>query len=143
LYRCIRKKADTDSSQGGTILSKKMKPANQIGRTPFGDLTNIQLSGIIYCLLSLLNKDSDEYPLSCWIVLCLLDDITDNSKIYEEPSGGVIQTPSDYQGLHDKTCQQTRLRVQHCHQNKDFSSIVRKGQSLFTDVSTAQQSGII
>jgi hypothetical protein len=100
-----------------------------------------QVSSIAYC--QLLNKDSDEYPLSCWIVLCFLYDVTDNSKIYEEPSDGVIQTPSDYQGLHDKTCQQTRLRVQHCHQNKDLSSVVCKGQSPFIDVSTTQQSGII
>jgi hypothetical protein len=75
-----------------------------------------QVSSIAYC--QLLNKDSDEYPLSCWIVLCFLYDVTDNSKIYEEPSDGVIQTPSDYQGLHDKMCQQTHLRVQHYHQNK-------------------------
>jgi hypothetical protein len=73
-----------------------MKLADQIGQTPFGDLTNIHMSGIIYCLLSLLNKDSDEYPLSCWIVLCLLDNVPDNSKIYEEPSDGVIQTSTDY-----------------------------------------------
>jgi hypothetical protein len=120
-----------------------MKPADQIGRTPFGDLTNIQLLGIIYCLLSLLNKDFDEYPLSCWTVFCLLDDVTDNSKIYEEPSDGVIQTPSDYQGLHEKMHQQTCLMVQRCHQNKDLSSAIRKGQSPFTDVSSTQQSGIV
>jgi hypothetical protein len=88
-----------------------MKPVDQIDRTPFGDLTNIQLPGIIYFLLSLLNKDSDEYTLSCWIALCLLVDVTDNSKIYEEPSDGVIQTSADYQGLCDKMRQQTRLRV--------------------------------
>jgi hypothetical protein len=120
-----------------------MKQADQISRTPFGNITNIQLSCVIYCLLSLLNKDSDECPLSCWIVLCLLDDIAENNKIYEEPSDGVIQSPSDYQGLHDKTHQKTCLRVQCCHQNKDLSFAVRKGQSPFTDVSTTQHLGIV
>jgi hypothetical protein len=115
---------------------------DRIGQTPFGNLTNIQLSGIIYFLLQLLNKDSDEYPISSWIVLCFLDDVTDNSKIYEEPSDGIIQTPPDYQGLCDKMRQQTHLRVQRCHQNKDLSSQAL-GQSTFTDGSRTQQSGII
>jgi hypothetical protein len=60
------------------------------------------------------------------------------SKIYEEPNDDVIQTPSNYQGLRDKMRQQTHLRLQHCHQNKDLSSIIRKGQSPFTDGSTTQ-----
>jgi hypothetical protein len=51
LYRCNRKKTDADSSQGGTISSKKMKPADPIAQTPFDDLTNIQMSGIIDCFL--------------------------------------------------------------------------------------------
>jgi hypothetical protein len=63
----------------------------------------------------LFNKLFDEYPLSFWIVLCFLDDVADNSQIYDEPSDGIIQTPSDYQGLHDKMRQQTHLRVQRCH----------------------------
>jgi hypothetical protein len=50
----------------------------------------------------LLNKDSDDVPLSLWIILCFLDDVADHSKIYEEPSDGGIQTPFDYQGLHEK-----------------------------------------
>jgi hypothetical protein len=91
----------------------------------------------------MLNKDSDEYPLSCWIVLCLLDGVTDNSKKFEEPSDTIIQTPSNYQGLREKRCQQTRLRAQCCRQNKDFSSVVHKAQSPLTDVSKTQQSGII
>jgi hypothetical protein len=81
--------------------------------------------------------------MSFWIILCFLDDVADNSKIYEEPSDDVIQTPSDYQGLRDKMRQQTRLRVQRCHQNKDISSIIRKGQTPFTDVSNTRQSGTI
>jgi hypothetical protein len=82
-----------------------MQLADHIARTPFGDLTNFQMSGIIDCFLILFNKLFHEYPLSFWIVLCFLDDVIDNSKIYEEPSDGVIQTPSDYQALHEKMCQ--------------------------------------
>jgi hypothetical protein len=93
------------------------------------------MSGIIDCFLVLCNKLFHEYPLSFWIVLCFLDDVVDNSKIYEEPSDGVIQTPSDYQALCEKTCQQTRLRVQHCWQNKDISSSLCKSQTPFTVVS--------
>jgi hypothetical protein len=36
---------------------------------------------------------------------------------------------------------QTRLRVQHCQQNKDISSSLRKSQMPFIDVSNTQQSG--
>jgi hypothetical protein len=86
----------------------------------------------------LLNKLFHEYPQSFWIVLCFLDDVTDNSKIYEEPSDGVIQTPLDYQALREKMRQQTRLRVQHCRQNKDISSFIRKSQTPFIDVSNTQ-----
>jgi hypothetical protein len=120
-----------------------MQPMDHIARTPFDDLTNIKMLGIIDCFLVLLNKLFHEYPLSFWIVLCFLDDVTDNSKIYEEPSDGVIQTPSDYQALHEKMRQQTRLRVQHCRQNKGISSFIRKGQMPFIDVSNTQQSGTI
>jgi hypothetical protein len=31
--------------------NKKMKPAVPIAQTPFGDITNIQMSGIIDCFL--------------------------------------------------------------------------------------------
>jgi hypothetical protein len=82
--------------------NKKMQPADHIARTPFGILTNIQMSGIIDCFLVLFNKLFHEYPLSFWIVLCFLDDVVDNSKIYEEPSDDVIQTTSDYQALREK-----------------------------------------
>jgi hypothetical protein len=116
-----------------------MKPVNPIARTSFGDLTNIQMLGIIDCFLVLFNKFFYEYPLSFWIVLCFLDDVINNSKIYEEPSDGVIQTPSNYQALHEKTCQ----RVQRCRQNKDINSSVHKSQTSFTDVSNTQQSGAI
>jgi hypothetical protein len=87
------------------VKTKKMQPADHIARTPFGDLTNIQMSGIIDCFLILFNKLFHEYPLSFWIVLCFLDDVIDNNKIYEEPSDGVMQTPLDYQALHEKMCQ--------------------------------------
>jgi hypothetical protein len=73
-----------------------MQPADHIAWTPFGDLTNIQMLGIIDCFLVLFSKLFHEYPLSFWIVLCFLDDVADNSKIYEEPSDSVIQTPLDY-----------------------------------------------
>jgi hypothetical protein len=39
--------------------------------------------------------------------------------------------------------QQTRLRVEHCHQNKDLSAAVHKLHVPFIDVSNPQQSGII
>jgi hypothetical protein len=68
--------------------------------------------GIIYCFLVLCNKLFHDYALSFWIVLCFLDDVADNSKIYEEPSDGIIQIPSDYQASHEKMRQQTHLRVQ-------------------------------
>jgi hypothetical protein len=87
------------------MISSKQKKCSHISRTPFGDLTNIQMSGIIDCFLVLFNKLFHEYPLSFWIVLCFLDDIIDNIKIYEEPSDDVIQTPSDYQALREKTRQ--------------------------------------
>jgi hypothetical protein len=116
---------------------------DHIARTPFVELTNIQMSGIIDCFLGFFNKLFHEYPLSVWVVSCFLDDVADNSKIYEEPSDGVIQTPSDYQSLREKICQQTRLRVQHCCQNKDIGSSVRKSQMPFIDVSKTQQSGTI
>jgi hypothetical protein len=80
-----------------------MQPAVHIARTPFGNLTNIQMPGIIDCFLVLCNKLFHEYPLSFWIVLCFLDNVADKSKIYEEPRDGVIQTPSDYQALREKT----------------------------------------
>jgi hypothetical protein len=101
------------------------------------------MPGIIDCFLVLFNKLFHKYRLSFWIVLCFLDDITDNSKIYEEPSDGVIQTPSDYQALCEKMCEQTHLRVQRCWQNKDSSSSIRKSQMPFTYVSNTQQSGSI
>ena len=111
--------------------NKIMKPVDHIVQKPFGDLTNIQMSGIIDCFLVLFNKLFHEYPLPFWIILCFLDDVIDNSKIYEEPSDGIIQTPPDYQGLCDKMRQQTHLRVQRCHQNKDLNAIVRRVQILF------------
>jgi hypothetical protein len=80
-----------------------MKPADPIARKPFGNVTNIQMSGIKDCFIVLFNKLFHEYPLSFWLVLCFLDDVADNSKIYEEPSDGVIQTPSDYQALCEET----------------------------------------
>jgi hypothetical protein len=63
------------------------------------------MSGIINCFLLLFNKLFHEYPLSSWIVLCFLDDVTDNSKIYELAMYGVIQTPFDYQAWCEKTYQ--------------------------------------
>jgi hypothetical protein len=66
-----------------------------------------------------------------------------NSKIYEEPSDGVIQTPFDYQALYEKMRQQTRLRVQRCWQNKGINSAIRKSQMPFTDVSNTQQLGVV
>jgi hypothetical protein len=86
----------------------------------------------------LFNKLFHDYPLSFWIILCFLNGVTDNSKIYEEPSDGIIQTPSDSQAMHEKMCQQTRLRVQCCWQNKDISSVVRKSQMPFESVSNTQ-----
>jgi hypothetical protein len=80
-----------------------MQPADHIARIPFSDLTNIQILGIIDCFLVLFNKLFHEYPLSFWIVLCFLDDVIDNSKIYEESSDGIIHF--DYQTLHKKTRQ--------------------------------------
>jgi hypothetical protein len=118
--------------------NKKMQSTDHIAQTPFDELTNIQMSSIINCFLVLFNKLFHEYPLSFWIVLCFLDDVTDNSKIYEEPSDAVIQTPSDYQALREKTCQQVCLRVQRCWKKKGFSSSVRKSQTPFTDVSNTQ-----
>jgi hypothetical protein len=91
--------------------NKKVQPPIHIAGTLFGDLTNIQMSAIIDCFSVLCNKLFHEYPPSFWIVLCFLDDVADKSKIYEEPSDDVIQTPSDYQALGEKTRQQTRLRV--------------------------------
>jgi hypothetical protein len=91
----------------------------------------------------LFNKLFHDYPLLFWIVLCFLDDVVDNSKIYEEPSDGVIQTPSDYQATCEKTRQQTCLRVQHYRQNKDISSAIRNSQTQFESVSNTQQSGTI
>jgi hypothetical protein len=125
------------------MKTKIMQPADHIAPRPFGDLTNIQMSGIIDYFLVLFNKLFHEYPPSFWIVLCFLDDVADNSKIDEEPSDDVIQTPSDYQALCEKMRQQTRLRVQCCRQNKDISSYVRKSQMSFTDVSNTQQSGTV
>jgi hypothetical protein len=54
-----------------------------------------------------------------------------------------MQTPSDYEDSHEKTRRQTRLRVQHCRQNKYISSSLHKSQMPFTDVSNTQQSGAI
>jgi hypothetical protein len=101
------------------------------------------MSGIIGCFLVLFNKIFHKYPLSFWIVLCFLDDVVDNSKIYEEPSDGIIQTPLNYQALREKMHQQTRLWVQRYQQNKDISSSIRKSQMPFTNVSNTQQSGTI
>jgi hypothetical protein len=101
------------------------------------------MSGIIGCFLVLFNKIFHKYPLSFWIVLCFLDDVVDNSKIYEEPSDGIIQTPLNYQSLREKMHQQTRLWVQRYQQNKDISSSIRKSQMPFTNVSNTQQSGTI
>jgi hypothetical protein len=120
-----------------------MKLEDAIAQTPFCDLTNIEMSGIIDCFLVLFNKLFHEYPLSFWIILCFLDDVTDNSKIYEEPSDDVIQTPFDYQALHEKVRQLTCLRVQRCRQNKDISSSVHKSQTPFIDLSNTQQSGVV
>jgi hypothetical protein len=118
--------------------NKKMQPMIHIAGTPFGDLTNIQMSGVIDCFLVLCNRLFHEYPLF-WIVLCFLDNVADKSKIYEEPSDGIIQSPLDYQALHEKMRQRTRLRVQCCWQNKDISSSICKSQMPFTDVSSTQQ----
>jgi hypothetical protein len=75
----MRKKADADSPVGGTISSKQnMKPADPNGRTPFGDLTNIQMSGTINFFLLVLNKLFHKYPLSFWIVLFFLEDVPDH-----------------------------------------------------------------
>jgi hypothetical protein len=101
-----------------------MQPAVHIAGTPFDDLTNIQMSGIINCFLVVCNKLFHEYPLSFLIVLFFLDDATDKSKIYEEPSDDVIQTPSDFDALREKMQQQTRLSVRRCRQNKDISSSI-------------------
>jgi hypothetical protein len=91
----------------------------------------------------LFNKLFHGYPLSFWIVLCFVDDVTDNSTIYEEPSDSVIQTPYDYQALGDKMQQWTHIGVQHCRQNKDIGSILRRSQTPFTDVSNTQPSGTV
>jgi hypothetical protein len=99
-----------------------MKPADPIARTPFGNSTNNQMSGLIDFFLLLFNKLFHKFPLSFWIVFYILDDVTNNSRIYEIPMSGVIQTSSDYQSLHEKMCRQTRLRVQRCWQNKDIRS---------------------
>jgi hypothetical protein len=101
------------------------------------------MSSIIGCFLLLCNKLFHDYPLSFWIVLYFLDDVANNSKIYEEPSDSVIQTPTDYQPSCEKMRQQTRLRVQHCRQNKDISLSIRKSQTPFTDVSNTQQLGTV
>jgi hypothetical protein len=63
------------------------------------------MSGIIDFFLVLFHKLFHDCPLSVWIVLCFLDDVAGNSKIYEEPSDSVIQTPDDCQALHEKTRQ--------------------------------------
>jgi hypothetical protein len=88
-----------------------MKPTDPNARTSFGDLTNIQMSDIIDCFFLVFNKLFHKYPLSFWIVFFFLEDVGDHCKIDELPMYGVIQTPSDYQALHEKMCQQTRLRV--------------------------------
>jgi hypothetical protein len=61
--------------------------------------------GIIDCFLVLFNKLFHKYPLSVQIVLYFLDDVVGNSKIYEESSDSVLQTPDDYQALYEKTRQ--------------------------------------
>jgi hypothetical protein len=111
---------------------KKMKLADQIAQMPFGDLTNIHMSGIFH-----------KYPLSFCIFFYFLDDVADNSKIYELPMSSVIQTPSDYQALHEKMSQETSLRVQRCWQNKDIRSFGRKSQMPLKDVSKTLQSGTV
>jgi hypothetical protein len=79
-----------------------MKPADPNARMPFGDLTNIQMLGIIDCFLLVFNKLFHKYPLSFWIIFFFLEDVTDHCKIDELPMSSVIQTPSDYQTLRGK-----------------------------------------
>jgi hypothetical protein len=110
---------------------------------PFGDLTNIQMSGIIDFFFLVFNKLFHKCPLSFWIVFFFLVDVSDHCKFDELPMSGVIQTPSDYQALHKKMRQQTRLRVQRCRQNKDITSSGGKSQTPLKDVSNTQQSGTI
>jgi hypothetical protein len=61
--------------------NKKMKAADPNARTSFGDLTNIQMSGIIDYFLLFFNKLFHKYPLSFWIVLFFLEDVADYCKI--------------------------------------------------------------
>jgi hypothetical protein len=79
-----------------------MKPADPNAQMPFGDLTNIQMLGIIDCFLLVFNKLFHNYPLSFWIIFFFLEDVTDHCKIDELPMSSVIQTPSDYQTLRGK-----------------------------------------
>jgi hypothetical protein len=77
--------------------NKKMKPMEQNVRTPFGNITNIQLSGTIDSFVI------DECTHirgthKIMIFLCFLDVDADKMNIYEEPSDSGINTPSDYQG---------------------------------------------
>jgi hypothetical protein len=122
---------------------EKMKPTDPNTRTLFDDLTSIQMSGIIDCFLLFLNKLFHKYPLSFWIAFFFLEDVTDHCKIYELPMSDVIQTPSNYQALHEKTHQQTCLRVQHCRQNKDIISSRGKNKTPLKDVSNIHQSGTV
>jgi hypothetical protein len=85
--------------------NKKMKLADPNARTSFGDLTNIQMSGIIDFFFLVFNKLFHKYPISFWIDFFFLEDVGDHCKIDELPMSVVIQTPSDYQSLHEKTCQ--------------------------------------
>jgi hypothetical protein len=82
-----------------------------------------------------LNKLFHKYALSFWIVFFFLEDVTDHCKIDELPMSSIIQTPSDYQTLHEKMRQQTCIRVQHCRQNKDITSSGGKSQTPLKDVS--------
>jgi hypothetical protein len=79
-----------------------MKPADPNAQMPFGDLTNIQMLGIINCFLLVFNKLFHKYPLSFWIIFFFLEDVADHCKIDELPMSSIIQTPSDYQALHEK-----------------------------------------
>jgi hypothetical protein len=72
------------------VKTKKMKPLDPNTRTPFGDLTNIQMLGIIDCFLLFFNKLFHKYPLSFWIVFFFLEDVADHCKIYELLISGVI-----------------------------------------------------
>jgi hypothetical protein len=122
--------------------NKKLKPAYPNARMPFGDLTIIQMPGIMDFFFLVFNKLFHMCPLLFWIVFFILEDVDDYCKIDELPMSGVIQTP-DYQALREKTRQQTHLRVQRCQQNKDITSSGGKSQTPLKDVSNTQHSGTV